>query len=230
MSARAYGFKSLPRYHPPQPLEGSDRRSARHLMPRWRNWYTRTFEGRMRQLIRVQVPAWAPLLPDRPIARCRRAVAHARSSALAPCSLRLALGHLAERPIARARCGARLAPCARPPERRDFRSRLATCVGPRCAERRGFESRHRAYAPRGRLAQPGQSASLTPRKSLVRVQYRPPPLDSPPLHGRRCRRRRSGALLDWIRAQTSPGEPGRPHRLWGETRTWNGSSSSRSSS
>src|SRR5437867_13372262 len=29
-------------------------------LPRWRNWYTRTFEGRMRQLIRVQVPAWAP--------------------------------------------------------------------------------------------------------------------------------------------------------------------------
>ena len=35
------------------------RRATRHL-PRWRNWYTRTFEGRMRQLIRVQVPAWAP--------------------------------------------------------------------------------------------------------------------------------------------------------------------------
>src|SRR5918993_3261501 len=29
-------------------------------VPRWRNWYTRTFEGRMRQLIRVQVQAWAP--------------------------------------------------------------------------------------------------------------------------------------------------------------------------
>ena len=35
-------------------------RRTMHL-PRWRNWYTRTFEGRMRQLIRVQVPAWAPL-------------------------------------------------------------------------------------------------------------------------------------------------------------------------
>ncbi len=31
------------------------------LVPRWRNWYTRTFEGRMTQVIRVQVPAWAPL-------------------------------------------------------------------------------------------------------------------------------------------------------------------------
>src|SRR2546428_13294873 len=30
------------------------------LVPRWRNWYTRTFEGRMTQVIRVQVPAWAP--------------------------------------------------------------------------------------------------------------------------------------------------------------------------
>src|SRR3954463_9134232 len=35
-------------------------RRAREHLPRWRNWYTRTFEGRMRQLIRVQVPAWAP--------------------------------------------------------------------------------------------------------------------------------------------------------------------------
>ena len=34
--------------------------SRRTPGPRWRNWYTRTFEGRMRQLIRVQVPAWAP--------------------------------------------------------------------------------------------------------------------------------------------------------------------------
>jgi hypothetical protein len=53
--ARAYGFKSLPRYH----LSRDPLTAATHL-PRWRNWYTRTFEGRMRQLIRVQVPAWAP--------------------------------------------------------------------------------------------------------------------------------------------------------------------------
>ena len=31
-------------------------------VPRWRNWYTRTFEGRMTQVIRVQVPVWAPHL------------------------------------------------------------------------------------------------------------------------------------------------------------------------
>jgi hypothetical protein len=34
--------------------------SQRRFVPRWRNWYTRTFEGRMEQSIRVQVPAWAP--------------------------------------------------------------------------------------------------------------------------------------------------------------------------
>src|SRR3954452_4542007 len=38
----------------------STRTQTRHL-PRWRNWYTRTFEGRMTQVIRVQVPAWAPI-------------------------------------------------------------------------------------------------------------------------------------------------------------------------
>ena len=70
MSARAYGFKSLPRYHrllPPDP-------SRDEHLPRWRNWYTRTFEGRMRQLIRVQVPAWAPIhsQTDAPLANRER--------------------------------------------------------------------------------------------------------------------------------------------------------------
>lgn len=30
----------------------------------WRNWHTRTFEGRVRQLVRVQVPLAAPEKPD----------------------------------------------------------------------------------------------------------------------------------------------------------------------
>jgi hypothetical protein len=44
------------------PLLAAQRRGAvaTVLVPRWRNWYTRTFEGRMEQSIRVQVPAWAP--------------------------------------------------------------------------------------------------------------------------------------------------------------------------
>ena len=43
----------------PSSVPSRRREDTQHL-PRWRNWYTRTFEGRMRQLIRVQVPAWAP--------------------------------------------------------------------------------------------------------------------------------------------------------------------------
>src|ERR1035437_8316043 len=48
------------------PLLATQRRRAvaTVLVPRWRNWYTRTFEGRMEQSIRVQVPAWA--LPSSP--------------------------------------------------------------------------------------------------------------------------------------------------------------------
>ncbi len=30
-------------------------------MPKWRNWQTRTFEGRVRQLVGVRVPPSAPL-------------------------------------------------------------------------------------------------------------------------------------------------------------------------
>ena len=90
-------------------------------MPRWRNWYTRTFEGRMRQLIRVQVPAWAPLSPD-------------------PVDRRPAAG----RP--------------RPPR----------------------------YHPPRAVSSAGQSASLTPRMSEVRVLTahhlrRPSPDDGPPV-------------------------------------------------
>ena len=50
-------------------------------LPRWRNWYTRTFEGRMRQLIRVQVPAWAPLPLAAGAAPCRTLSPRAVSSA-----------------------------------------------------------------------------------------------------------------------------------------------------
>ena len=55
--------------------------TAPRIVPRWRNWYTRTFEGRMEQSIRVQVPAWAPPLflirnggaaASRPSRRCGR--------------------------------------------------------------------------------------------------------------------------------------------------------------
>src|SRR3954470_11685644 len=64
MPARADGFGSLPRYQHLDPHRSTESMPAANLMPRWRNWYTRTFEGRMRQLIRVQVPAWAPHLID----------------------------------------------------------------------------------------------------------------------------------------------------------------------
>src|SRR3954469_7466690 len=48
----------------------STRTQAQHV-PRWRNWYTRTFEGRMTQVIRVQVPAWAPIPRKNAAAPCR---------------------------------------------------------------------------------------------------------------------------------------------------------------
>ena len=70
-SDRKVVWVQLPPSVPPPP-QGIPTRSAKVHQPRWRNWYTRTFEGRMRQLIRVQVPAWAPLpdLSGRPTAAC----------------------------------------------------------------------------------------------------------------------------------------------------------------
>ena len=34
--------------------------AAKHSMRSWRNWHTRTFEGRVQQWVRVQVPSTAP--------------------------------------------------------------------------------------------------------------------------------------------------------------------------
>jgi hypothetical protein len=51
--------------HPFSFLIGADMRGETRVldMRLWRNWYTRTFEGRVSYLIRVQVPSIAPKAP-----------------------------------------------------------------------------------------------------------------------------------------------------------------------
>ena len=155
--------------------------------PRWRNWYTRTFEGRMRQLIRVQVPAWAPIpFIDRCAARLPRA-AFDFASPLRRLAAKFA-------PLRHQGLGWRAAPPSSHPSatmgwNRPAQPRIhmrSSRLGQRpcharadaqavlnMAEPQGRTSPLRVPCRAGAVSSAGQSASFTPRRSGVRAPHRP---------------------------------------------------------